>query len=252
MVKMPPKKSKTKDSKLETLTVVELKKLAKEKNISLTGITRKVDIIQAIEKSKKPISEKLKKSTQKSKKVSSPLKSSNMNMEPETKKMIDQFVRTVLGTAEENWGYYGITVAPEDMPRLLFKNPKTFKSYDDTIVSEKLIKDSHKDMDEFVRLVSERGEFFNHDTIVIALQPEGLKKEVVVFGDSERISHVETYRVGAKVSIQGVKGRDNLVIVPRSKNMEGLFSLWELQRRLVKEGRLDERKSRPTLQLVKE
>jgi len=67
---MPPKKAPSKavggpgGSGKVTMTVAQLKYLAKTKNISLTGITKKADIIQALSGK-----EKMKKSPQKTKKV---------------------------------------------------------------------------------------------------------------------------------------------------------------------------------------
>jgi len=79
---MPPKKSPSVTSfgKLSEMTVVNLKKLAKQRNVSLTGITKKADIIKALSsksKPKKTEKEKLKKVVQKSKKSSNKPKMSS-------------------------------------------------------------------------------------------------------------------------------------------------------------------------------
>jgi hypothetical protein len=78
---MPPKKVPSKavggpgGSGIEAMTIAQLKYLAKTKKISLTGITKKADIIQALSGK-----EKLKKSPQKTKKVPTTKKSPTKKM----------------------------------------------------------------------------------------------------------------------------------------------------------------------------
>lgn len=82
---MPPKKAPIKASSrgskpgIESLKVVDLKKLAKQKNVSLVGITKKADIIQALSKTSPTKKEKLKKSTQSKKKSPTELKTPKMS-----------------------------------------------------------------------------------------------------------------------------------------------------------------------------
>jgi len=86
---MPPKKapSKTKSTSsgdLQALTVVDLKKLAKQKNVSLVGITKKADIVKALSsgpkpKKPEPKKEKLKKSPQSKKKSPTGKKTTKMS-----------------------------------------------------------------------------------------------------------------------------------------------------------------------------